>query len=111
MKAFTIAAALDAGAIDTDTTVDDDNNLRLRNVRIQNARSKPPALIWSMSRSIPRPPAHRITMTIPGPPVWRLGTIGPPAARTGAWPGPRRRQRRSRSDSDTSSARSWNWPP
>ena len=37
MKAFTIAAALDAGAIDTDDTVDDDNNLRLRNVRIQNA--------------------------------------------------------------------------
>jgi len=37
MKAFTIAAALDAGAIDTDDTFDDDNNLRLRNVRIQNA--------------------------------------------------------------------------
>ena len=37
MKAFTIAAALDAGAIDTDDTVDDDNNLQLRNVRIQNA--------------------------------------------------------------------------
>lgn len=37
MKAFTIAAALDAGVIDTDDTVDDDNNLRLRNVRIQNA--------------------------------------------------------------------------
>jgi len=37
MKAFTIAAALDAGAIDTDDTVDDDNNLLLRNVRIQNA--------------------------------------------------------------------------
>jgi cell division protein FtsI/penicillin-binding protein 2 len=37
MKAFTIAAALDADAIDTDDTFDDDNNLRLRNVRIQNA--------------------------------------------------------------------------
>jgi len=37
MKAFTIAAALDAGVIDTDDTVEDDNNLRLRNVRIQNA--------------------------------------------------------------------------
>lgn len=37
MKAFTIAAALDAGVIDTDDTVDDDNNLRVRNVRIQNA--------------------------------------------------------------------------
>jgi cell division protein FtsI/penicillin-binding protein 2 len=37
MKAFTIAAALDAGAITTDDTFDDDNNLRLRNVRIQNA--------------------------------------------------------------------------
>ena len=37
MKAFTIAAALDAGAIDTDDTFDDDNNLQLRNVRIQNA--------------------------------------------------------------------------
>jgi cell division protein FtsI/penicillin-binding protein 2 len=37
MKAFTIAAALDAGAITTQTTVVDDNNLRLRGVRIQNA--------------------------------------------------------------------------
>jgi cell division protein FtsI/penicillin-binding protein 2 len=37
MKAFTIAAALDAGAITTEDTFDDDNNLRLRNVRIQNA--------------------------------------------------------------------------
>jgi cell division protein FtsI (penicillin-binding protein 3) len=37
MKAFTIAAALDAGAITTSDTVDDDNNLMLRNVRIQNA--------------------------------------------------------------------------
>ena len=37
MKAFTVAAALDAGVIDTDDTVEDDNNLRLRNVRIQNA--------------------------------------------------------------------------
>ena len=37
MKAFTIAAALDAGAIDTRTTVIDDNNLQLRGVRIQNA--------------------------------------------------------------------------
>jgi cell division protein FtsI/penicillin-binding protein 2 len=37
MKAFTIAAALDAGAIDTTTTVTDDNNLQLRGVRIQNA--------------------------------------------------------------------------
>jgi cell division protein FtsI/penicillin-binding protein 2 len=37
MKAFTIAAALDAEAITTTDTVDDDNNLQLRNVRIQNA--------------------------------------------------------------------------
>ncbi|MGI8657995.1 MAG: peptidoglycan D,D-transpeptidase FtsI family protein [Candidatus Limnocylindria bacterium] len=37
MKAFTIAAALDADAITTSTTVDDDNNLRIGNVRIQNA--------------------------------------------------------------------------
>jgi cell division protein FtsI/penicillin-binding protein 2 len=37
MKAFTIAAALDADAITTETTVHDDNNLRLRGVRIQNA--------------------------------------------------------------------------
>jgi cell division protein FtsI/penicillin-binding protein 2 len=37
MKAFTVAAALDAGAIDLQTTVLDDNNLRLAGVRIQNA--------------------------------------------------------------------------
>jgi len=37
MKAFTIAAALDAGAIDLQTTVMDDNNLRIAGVRIQNA--------------------------------------------------------------------------
>jgi len=37
MKAFTIAAALDAGAIDLQTTVEDDNNLRIAGVRIQNA--------------------------------------------------------------------------
>jgi stage V sporulation protein D (sporulation-specific penicillin-binding protein) len=37
MKAFTIAAALDAGAIDLETTVMDDNNLRIAGVRIQNA--------------------------------------------------------------------------
>ncbi len=37
MKAFTIAAALDAGAITTSTTVEDDNNLRIGNVRVQNA--------------------------------------------------------------------------
>jgi cell division protein FtsI/penicillin-binding protein 2 len=37
MKAFTIAAALDAGAIDLSTTVLDDNNLRIGGVRIQNA--------------------------------------------------------------------------
>jgi cell division protein FtsI/penicillin-binding protein 2 len=37
MKAFTIAAALDAGAIDLQTTVLDDNNLRIADVRIQNA--------------------------------------------------------------------------
>jgi cell division protein FtsI (penicillin-binding protein 3) len=37
MKAFTIAAALDAGAVTTRDTVDDDNNLQLRGVRIQNA--------------------------------------------------------------------------
>ena len=37
MKAFTIAAALDAGAIDLQTTVEDDNNLRIAGIRIQNA--------------------------------------------------------------------------
>lgn len=37
MKAFTVAAALDAAAITTSTTVHDDNNLRLAGVRIQNA--------------------------------------------------------------------------
>ncbi|MEX1072126.1 MAG: penicillin-binding protein 2 [Chloroflexota bacterium] len=37
MKAFTIAAALDAGAIDLATTVEDDNNLRIAGLRIQNA--------------------------------------------------------------------------
>jgi cell division protein FtsI/penicillin-binding protein 2 len=37
MKAFTVAAALDAGAIDLETTVDDDNNLRIGPHRIQNA--------------------------------------------------------------------------
>lgn len=37
MKAFTVAAALDAGAIDLHTTVEDDNNLRIAGVRIQNA--------------------------------------------------------------------------
>jgi cell division protein FtsI/penicillin-binding protein 2 len=37
MKAFTIAAALDAEAITTTDKVRDDNNLRLSGVRIQNA--------------------------------------------------------------------------
>lgn len=37
MKAFTIAAALDAGAITTRDTFVDDNNLRIGKVRIQNA--------------------------------------------------------------------------
>jgi cell division protein FtsI/penicillin-binding protein 2 len=37
MKAFTISAALDAGAINLNTTVLDDNNLRIGGVRIQNA--------------------------------------------------------------------------
>ena len=37
MKAFTIAAALDAGVIDLETTVLDDNNLRIAGIRIQNA--------------------------------------------------------------------------
>ena len=37
MKAFTIAAALDAGAITTDQTFIDDNNLQIGRVRIQNA--------------------------------------------------------------------------
>jgi cell division protein FtsI/penicillin-binding protein 2 len=37
MKAFTIAAALDAGAITTRDKFRDDNNLRLAGVRIQNA--------------------------------------------------------------------------
>jgi stage V sporulation protein D (sporulation-specific penicillin-binding protein) len=37
MKAFTIAAALDAGAITTSDTFKDDNNLVIGKVRIQNA--------------------------------------------------------------------------
>ncbi|MGH2418165.1 MAG: peptidoglycan D,D-transpeptidase FtsI family protein, partial [Candidatus Limnocylindria bacterium] len=37
MKAFTIAAALDAGAITTSDTFVDDNNLQVGGVRIQNA--------------------------------------------------------------------------
>ncbi|MDQ4036328.1 MAG: penicillin-binding protein 2 [Chloroflexota bacterium] len=37
MKAFTIAAALDAGAITTSDTFEDDNDLRIGNIRIQNA--------------------------------------------------------------------------
>ncbi len=37
MKAFTISAALDAGAITTSDTFVDNNNLRLAGVRIQNA--------------------------------------------------------------------------
>ncbi|HET7082276.1 MAG TPA: penicillin-binding protein 2 [Candidatus Limnocylindria bacterium] len=37
MKAFTVAAALDAGVIDLRTTVEDDNNLRIGKIRIQNA--------------------------------------------------------------------------
>lgn len=37
MKAFTIAAALDAGAINLQTTVVDDDNLLVGGVRIQNA--------------------------------------------------------------------------
>src|SRR5688500_18402476 len=37
MKAFTVAAALDAGAITTKDTFEDDNNLPIGNVRIQNA--------------------------------------------------------------------------
>ena len=37
MKAFTIAAALDAGAVTTSDTFEDDNNLRVGSVRIQNA--------------------------------------------------------------------------
>jgi len=37
MKAFTVAAALDAGAITTSDTFDDDNNLRVGRIRIQNA--------------------------------------------------------------------------
>jgi cell division protein FtsI/penicillin-binding protein 2 len=37
MKAFTVAAALDAGAITTRDKFKDDNNLRIGDVRIQNA--------------------------------------------------------------------------
>jgi cell division protein FtsI (penicillin-binding protein 3) len=37
MKAFTVAAALEAGAITTDDRFHDDNNLRVRGIRIQNA--------------------------------------------------------------------------
>jgi cell division protein FtsI/penicillin-binding protein 2 len=37
MKAFTISAALDAGAITLQTKVVDDNNLRIGKIRIQNA--------------------------------------------------------------------------
>ena len=44
MKAFTIAAALDAGAITTKDTFDDDNNLLIGRIRVQNAdRGKWPA--------------------------------------------------------------------
>jgi cell division protein FtsI/penicillin-binding protein 2 len=43
MKAFTIAAALDTGAITTSDTFLDDNNLQVRGIRIQNAdREKHP---------------------------------------------------------------------
>jgi cell division protein FtsI (penicillin-binding protein 3) len=37
MKAFTVAAALDAGAVTTRQTFVDDNNLRIGDIRIQNA--------------------------------------------------------------------------
>ena len=37
MKAFTIAAALDAGAITTKDTFEDDNNLLIGRIRVQNA--------------------------------------------------------------------------
>jgi cell division protein FtsI/penicillin-binding protein 2 len=37
MKAFTVAAALETGAVDVDDTFVDDNNLVLRGARIQNA--------------------------------------------------------------------------
>jgi len=37
MKAFTIAAALDAGAVTETDTFDDDNNLQFGRIRIQNA--------------------------------------------------------------------------
>jgi cell division protein FtsI (penicillin-binding protein 3) len=37
MKAFTVAAALDAGAVTTSDTFVDDNNLRIGSIRIQNA--------------------------------------------------------------------------
>ena len=37
MKAFTVAAAIDAGAITTKDTVVDDNNLQIGDVRIHNA--------------------------------------------------------------------------
>lgn len=37
MKAFTIAAAIDAEAVTTSDTFEDDNNLRIGNIRIQNA--------------------------------------------------------------------------
>ena len=37
MKAFTIAAALDAGAVTTSDTFEDDNNLLIAGARIQNA--------------------------------------------------------------------------
>ena len=37
MKAFTIAAALDAGAVTTSDVFEDDNNLQIGNIRIQNA--------------------------------------------------------------------------
>lgn len=37
MKAFTIAAALDSGAVSTSDRFEDDNNLRIGPVRIQNA--------------------------------------------------------------------------
>ena len=43
MKAFTVAAAIDAGAITTKDTFEDDNNLMIGRIRIQNAdRDKVP---------------------------------------------------------------------
>jgi stage V sporulation protein D (sporulation-specific penicillin-binding protein) len=73
MKAFTIAAALDAGAITTSDTFVDDNNLVIGKVRIQNADRYwyryghgeiTPAQVLQLSNNVG---AARIGLTLGGP--------------------------------------------